>query len=63
MNKHWHRAQNLFTIQNIEVLTGQLGHIANTSPWLRFMMSEVYTSIKASLKLSEDQLVTHSNQF
>ena len=63
MNKHWHRARNLFTIQNIEVLTGQLGHIANTSPWLRFMMSEVYTSIKASLKLSEDQLVTHSNQF
>ena len=63
LDKHWHKARNLFTIQNIEVLTGQLGHIANTSPWLRFMVSEVYTSIKASLKLSEDQQVTHNNQF
>lgn len=63
LSRHWHKARNLFTLPDIEELTGRLGHIAGTSPWLKFLMSEVYTSIRACLKLSQDTLVTTSSQF
>lgn len=63
LSRHWHKARNLFTLSDIEELTGRLGHIASTSPWLKFMMSEVYTSIRACLKLSRDTLVATSSQF
>ena len=63
MTTTWHAKRRSFTISEIEQLTGCLGHIAQTSPWLRFIMSEVYTSIRHCLKLSRDILVTHSAQF
>ena len=63
MDTHWHHKRKTVTISEIEELTGRLGHIAQTSPWLRFMMSEVYTSLKHMLQLSHECLVTTNAQF
>ena len=34
----WHPQRGTFIISDAESITGVLGYIAETSPWLRFMM-------------------------
>ena len=41
----WHTGKFSFVLSNTELLTGRLGYIAETSPWLRFLMSYMYTAI------------------
>ena len=45
------------------MLTGQLGTIANTSLWLKHLMSHVYTSITAGLSTNKSILVCTSKSF
>ena len=56
MRTHWHMARKLVTIRDIEELIGRLGHIASTSQWLKFLLSELFTSLNAMLRLSKQQL-------
>ncbi|KAL7531340.1 hypothetical protein ACHAWF_007337, partial [Thalassiosira exigua] len=45
IKKTWHKGRLGFLVSEAETLAGQLGHIATTVPWLRHLMSHVYTSI------------------
>ena len=49
----WGDHRRAFTVIEAEELTGKLNHIANNAPWLKFMMSQVYQSLAAALKLNE----------
>ena len=45
----WNPHKYTFIISDAEIITGRLGYIAETSPWLRFMMSFMHTSIACAL--------------
>ena len=63
LQRHWHKKRKTFCINEMESLAGQLCHISDTAPWLRFLMSHVYTSITAALKISEGHLINTSKKF
>ena len=63
LRRHWHPRRKTFCIGDIETLAGRLGHISETMPWLRFLMSHVYTSITAALKESEAHLIATNKSF
>jgi hypothetical protein len=63
MDRHWHGGRKSFRIHDIEVLTGRLCHISGTAPWLRFLMSHIYTSTTAALKQVDATLISTSKHY
>ena len=63
LKRHWHNKRRKFRIPELETLTGRLGHIGDTAPWLRFMMSHVYTSVASALRASHAHLCTSRQDF
>ena len=59
----WHDRRFAFKIHEAEVMTGRLGYIAESSPWLRFMMSCMHSSIARALKVSQEHLVRTNSDF
>ena len=41
----------------MESLTGQLGHISKTSPWLCYLLPHLYTSITYALGIAKANLI------
>lgn len=56
-------ARKSFMIKEAETLVGMLGHISNTAPWLKHLMSHLYTSIAAALKSNTSYLVCTNKHF
>ncbi len=52
-----------FLIKEAENLAGLLGHISNTAPWLKHLMSQVYTSILYALKNNTSYLIGTNKHF
>ncbi|KAL7524035.1 LOW QUALITY PROTEIN: hypothetical protein ACHAWF_000791, partial [Thalassiosira exigua] len=61
--KHWHKCRKRSTLSEIETLAGKLGYIADTAPWLRFLMAHVYTSIAGFLKISASNIIDNHTGF
>ena len=62
----WHIGNNIkhtFLISEAESITGRLGYVAETSPWLRFMMTSMYGSIAYALGESRAYLVKSDKNF
>ena len=59
----WHERRFSFQIHEAETMTGRLGYIAESSPWLRFMMSCMHSSIARALKDSQEHLVRTNSDF
>lgn len=62
----WHagnRTRQAFEVKEAENLAGLLAHISSTAPWLKHMMSHVYTSLAASLKSNQSYLVNTNKHF
>ena len=59
----WNRRRRSFLISEIETLTGQLGHISDTVPWLRMLMSHLYTSVAYALNRSRSHLTYTRKEF
>ena len=52
-----------FSLREISELTGRLGFVSDTAPWLRFLMSHLYTSIASALGLSHAHLYSTNKSF
>ena len=63
LEQKWHEKRKSFTILEIEVLTGRLGHIATSAKWLAFLMSQVYTSVAKALQAEQAHLICTSKDF
>lgn len=63
LDRKWSKHNFTFALPDLESLVGRLGHIADTAPWLRYIMSQMYTSIAAVLKDSESHLYTTRRDF
>ena len=48
----FHEGRKAFTVQETSTLVGHLSHIATTSRWLAHLLSHLYTSISAALKVN-----------
>ena len=63
MTTTWGKHRKSFTIKEAETLTGLLGHISNTAPWLKHLMSHLYTSISAALGSNTSYLICTNKSF
>ena len=61
--KAFHPMRKCFTVNEMERLTGMLVFIANTAPWLRFMLAHVYVSVTAAIKANTTRLITTDKHF
>ena len=61
--KPFHKERKSFTVKEMETLTGMLVFIASTAPWLKFMMSHVYTSVAAAINKNYAHLIRTNKQF
>ena len=59
----WHRSRQTFIISEAEYMTGRLGYVAETSPWLRFMISFFHVSIAKALGAERVYLIANSRDF
>ena len=59
----WNPRRLSFAVKEIETLTGQLGHIANSAPWLKHLLSHLYTSIAFALKSNQSYLICTNKHF
>ena len=63
LQKRWHNRRQSYFIQDIETLTGRLGHISETVPWLRFLLAHVYSSVAHALTVSKSHLISTRKEF
>ena len=59
----WNKSKFTFIISDVEAMTGRLGYIAETSPWLQIMMAYMYTSITCALGDTQAYLIQTSCNF
>ena len=59
----WHRRHSRFIISDAESITGWLGYVTKTSPWLRFMISFFHVSIARALGAERAYLIINSREF
>ena len=53
----WHLGCQGFFIKETETLTGQLEHSRNSAPWLKHLMSHIYTLTAYTLKSNRSYLI------
>lgn len=61
--KPFHRSRKSFTVKEMERITGMLIFIASTAPWLKFLLSHVYTSIASAIGSNKAHLKLTNKQF
>ena len=59
----FHEGRKSFTVQEMSSLVGNLSHIANTSRWLTHILSHLYTSISAALKVNKAHEIRTNKAF
>jgi hypothetical protein len=59
----WGPHRKSFTLRELETLVGKLGHIAISTPWLQFLLRQLYTSAAATLHHSQAHLISTSASF
>jgi hypothetical protein len=59
----FHKQQKSFTVKEMEKITGMLVFIANTVPWVKFLLSHMYTSIAAAIGNNTAYLHRTNKQF
>ena len=59
----WHPRRKRFTVSEAEILAGRLNYISETAPWLKFMVSHLYSSITFALTKNTANQVHTNKQF
>ena len=59
----WGPHRFTFTIKEAEELAGKLGHISVAAPWLRYLMTHIYSSLARSLGITRYDLIRSSKTF
>ena len=61
--KPYHSARRSFQVRDLSELLGLLQHIANSSRWMQYILSHLYTSLAASLRCNKAHLINTSKDF
>ena len=59
----WHPKRKTFHLSEAEIIAGRLGYIAETSPWLKYLVSHLYSSIAHALNKNRQILLSTSAEF
>jgi hypothetical protein len=59
----WAPHRQSFKVKEAEELTGKLNHIAFGTPWLKYFLGNIYSSLAAALRLNKLHLVRTSSRF
>ena len=59
----FHQGRKTFQVSDLSELLGFLQHIANTSCWLKYILSHLYTSLASCLRLNQAYLIHSSRAF
>ena len=59
----WNRSRRQWIIKDLQVLTGKLHHISDTSLWLKFLMSHMYMPTACALKCTYKHLIHTNSQY
>ena len=59
----FHKQRKPFTVKEMEKVTGMLVFIASTAPWVKFLLSHVYTSITSAIGDNTAHLSRTNKQF
>jgi hypothetical protein len=59
----FHRGRKAFKLKEMEQLTGMLVYIACTVPWLRFLLSQMFSSVAAAVGDNKSYLLKTSKAF
>ncbi len=63
LKKSFSPHRKVFRLQDIESVTGKLGHIASTAPWLCLLLPDLYAEIAWCLESHRDHLYMTNKQF
>jgi hypothetical protein len=61
--KPFHSNRKSFTVKEMEKVTGMIVHISSSTPWIKFLLAQMYISIAAGLKKNQAFLVRTNKQF
>ncbi|KAL7523311.1 hypothetical protein ACHAXR_000887, partial [Thalassiosira sp. AJA248-18] len=63
MTTTWGKQRRSFIVKEAEMLVGQLAHISNCAPWLKHILSHIYTSIAFALGNNTSFLICTNKSF
>ncbi|KAL7530560.1 hypothetical protein ACHAXR_003564 [Thalassiosira sp. AJA248-18] len=63
MTTTWGKQRRSFIVKEAEMLVGQLAHISNCAPWLKHLLSHIYTSIAFALGNNTSFLICTNKSF
>ena len=61
--KPFHTHRKSFAVKEMERVTGMLVYVAGSAPWLKFLLSHVYTSVATAVGANKAHLVRTNKQF
>jgi hypothetical protein len=53
----WDPHRRSFKVKEVEELTGKLYHIADSAPWLKYLLGSIYASLAAALPMNNSHLI------
>ena len=59
----WGKHRFAFIVNNAEILTSKLNHIAYGAPWLKFLLGHIYSSLAYALQFNQAHLIRTSHAF
>jgi hypothetical protein len=63
IQRTWHQKRKTFHLSEAEIIAGRLGYIAETSPWLKYLTSHLYSSIAHALNKNKKLLISSNAEF
>jgi hypothetical protein len=63
LSSTWSTHRRTFKVREAEELAGKLNHIAFKAPWLKYLLSNIYASLAAALRLNNSHLMRTSKTF
>ena len=59
----WHVNRKSFTVNEAQILTGKLGHLAEGAPWVHHLLTQMYADIARALSGNKALLLDSSQEF
>ena len=63
LNETWHPGRKQFTVQEAQILTGKVAHLAQAAPWVFHLLTHMYNSIAYALRSNKVLLAENSEKF
>ena len=63
LDSTWHVNWKSFTVNEAQMITGKLGHLAEGAPWVHHLLTQMYADIARALSGNKALLLESSQEF